>query len=127
MEEELLSRRADAAAIVEGPYWSVVPRALSEGSFVDLYEQDRKWDAQVPRTVREMTLAYLIAMADAFVGRWREENDLPVGDSPESKWWYPATEEKIFQYPRYRRCAPMAKGEVSAGTYNTITKNCSLL
>lgn len=95
MEEELRVRQAEAASIERMSYWHGAP-ALAEGiSLLDLYEQDREWESRVLRTLREMVLAHLVAMADAFVGRWREENRLPAGRSPESEWWYPATEEKI--------------------------------
>lgn len=95
MEEELQARRTEAASIKRMSYWHGAP-ALAEGiSLLDLYEQDREWELRVLRTLREMVLAYLIAMADAFVGRWREENGLPAGRGPGSKWWYPATVEGI--------------------------------
>lgn len=80
-EQELAAQRAVLGGPVPGSY------------IIDLYDQHRDWTSRVLRTVREMVLTYLVAMADAFVGRWREENGLPPGQ--ESKWWCAATEHEI--------------------------------
>lgn len=95
MEEELHTRRAAVDEVDEDPYAGSYERRATTISILDLFDQDREWTRRVLRTVREMELGYLVAMTDAFVGRWREENHLPAGRQPESRWWYPATEEKI--------------------------------
>jgi hypothetical protein len=95
MEEELRAQRTAVGGAEEEAYAGGYLHRAAAVSILDLFDQDREWTRRVPRTVQEMELGNLVAMADGFVGRWREENGLPAGRDPESKWWYPATEEKI--------------------------------
>ncbi len=95
MEEKLQAQRAVVGDAEEGVYVGGFMHRSSTVSILDLFDQDLEWTRRVLRTVREMELGHLVAMADAFVGRWREENGLPAGRHPESKWWYSAVEEKI--------------------------------
>lgn len=94
MEGELQARRYEAVAIAQEGWFSRVPTLADGINLPELYERDREWKARVLRTVREMVLAYLVAMADGFVGRWREENHLPPGRN-QSKRWYSATSDEI--------------------------------
>jgi hypothetical protein len=62
----LVSEEREGRALGGGP--------ASRASHLGLLEQHREWNSRVVRTLREMALAYAVAMLDAFLGRWREES-----------------------------------------------------
>jgi hypothetical protein len=98
-EESLRAQRTAQDPEDFQPYsLSGTETACGDLDMLELLDQDREWNRRVLQTVREMALAYMVAMLDAFLGRWREENGLPglpASHDPEGRWWYPATPEHI--------------------------------
>jgi hypothetical protein len=89
-EEDLEVQRTTQATVLSGSHGYAAAGAVD---LLHIYDQHRQWQSRVLRTVREMELAYLVAMADAFVGRWRQENGLPTGTDPGDRWWFAAREK----------------------------------